>query len=202
MITVGVIGSGPVGRGLATLLDNAGYGVTLGTRHPDAKRLVGLTPRIRVAEFSETARADIVVLSVVHNASEAVANQIRELVAGKLVIDTDNAWIPAHYAAAGLHPGLTEGTWMARILPNSTVARAFSHIDWDLLVPYATGGWAAGYAIDGDAALLTRLVEDIGYVPVRVGSLAESGSVDPGGRFWSRMLTADAMRAELTSVTH
>ena len=105
-------------------------------------------------------------------------------------------------AAAGLHSGLTEGTWMARIVPDSTVARAFSHIDWDLLVPYATGGWAAGYAIDGDSVFLTRLIEDIGYGPVRVGSLAESGSVDPGGRFWSRTLTADAMRAELASLTH
>ncbi len=91
---------------------------------------------------------------------------------------------------------------MASLLPGSSVVRAFSHIDWDLLVTRATnepGVWAVGYASDGDDVdkVVEVMIRDMGYVPVKVGSLAESAPIDPGGVLWPRMLTPDAMRALL-----
>ena len=199
---VGVLGSGPVGRGVATLLARAGYKVTLGTRHPDSLVLVELPITVTIGSFDEAAEADVVFLAVVHSASRALVESLAERLAGKILVDADNEWARWHYAATGLSDSLTEGSWMASLLPGSAVVRAFSHIDWDLLVTRATdepGVWAVGYASDDDHVdrLVETLIRDMGYVPVKVGSLAESAPIDPGGVLWPRMLTPDAMRALL-----
>ena len=199
---IGVLGSGPVGRGVATLLARAGYKVTLGTRHPDALVLLELPVTVTIGTFDEAAEADVVFLAVVHSASRALVESLAEQLAGKILVDADNEWARQHYAATGLSDSLTEGSWMASLLPGSSVVRAFSHIDWDLLVTRATdepGVWAVGYASDGDDVdkVVEVLIRDMGYVPVKVGSLAESAPIDPGGVLWPRMLTPDAMRALL-----
>jgi predicted dinucleotide-binding enzyme len=200
--SIGVLGSGPVGRGVAALLARAGYKVTLGTRHPDALALSELPSTVTIGTFDEAANAGVVFLAVVHSASSELVKSLEKQLIGKILIDADNAWARQHYAATGLSDSLTEGSWMATLLPDSCVVRAFSHIDWDLLVTRATdepGRWAAGYASDGGDVdkVVEVLIWDMGYVPVKVGSLAESASIDPGGVLWPRILTPDAMRALL-----
>jgi predicted dinucleotide-binding enzyme len=200
--TLGVLGSGPVGRGVATLLARASYNVTLGTRHPQAKVLSELPSTVTVGGFDEAANADIVFLAVVHSASRELVKSLEEQLAGKILVDADNAWVREHYAATGLSDSLTEGSWMAGLLPKSSVVRAFSHIDWNLLVTRATNEpakWAAGYASDDGRVdkMVEVLIRDMGYVPVKVGSLADSAPIDPGGLLWPRLLTPDAMRAVL-----
>jgi len=200
--SIGVIGSGPVGRGIATLLARAGYDVTLGTRHPDARALSELPSTVIIGGFTEAARADIVFLAVVHSASRELVKSLESQLAGKVLVDADNAWVRQHYAAAGLSDSFTEGSWMASLLPNTSVVRALSHIDWDLLVARAIeepGKWAVGYASD-NADLdetIEALIGDMGYVPVKVGALAESASIDPGGVLWPSLLTPEAMRSLL-----
>jgi len=200
--TLGVLGSGPVGRGVATLLARAGYNVTLGTGHLQAKVLSELPSTVTVGGFDEAANADIVFLAVVHSASRELVKSLEEQLAGKILVDADNAWVREHYAATGLSDSLTEGSWMAGLLPKSSVVRAFSHIDWNLLVTRATNEpakWAAGYASDDGRVdkMVEVLIRDMGYVPVKVGSLADSAPIDPGGLLWPRLLTPDAMRAVL-----
>jgi predicted dinucleotide-binding enzyme len=200
--SIGILGSGPVGRGLATLLVRSGYRVTLGTRHPDALVLSELPSTVGIGRFDEAAQADIVFLAVVHSASQELVEALEDQLVGKILVDVNNAWVRQHYAATGLSDSLTEGSWMARLLPDSSVVRAFSHIDWDILVARATnepGRWAVGYASDDTDVdnLVEVLIRDMGYVPVKVGSLAESAPIDPGGVLWPRMLSPDAMRALL-----
>lgn len=189
--TVGIVGSGPVGRGLAVLLTTAGYPVVLGTGHPDAPGLAELPPEVVVRSFVEATEADLVVLAVRHGAARTVLTAAGSRLDGKTVVDAMNAWIPEDYRAAGLHEGLTEGTWLSRLLPGSHVARAYSHIDWDKLVPggRALGTWAALYAADDPetSARVAALIRDTGYVPVRIGDLAQSSDIDPGGRLWPGM---------------
>jgi pimeloyl-ACP methyl ester carboxylesterase len=61
--TIGVLGSGPVGRGFATLLSRAGYEVTLGTRHPEAPGLAELPAPVRISGFPEAATRDVVFIA-------------------------------------------------------------------------------------------------------------------------------------------
>jgi predicted dinucleotide-binding enzyme len=197
--SVGIIGSGPVGIGLATLLALADRNVTIGTAHPSKPALRRLNPSVRVASFADAAEAETVVLSVRHGALRAVVADVGLKLAGKVVVDTTNAWIPADRASAKFSPTMTQGQWCARLLPDSQVARAYSHIDWDLLVPRALsepGKWGAGYACDSVDAehVVEQMIRDTGYVPVRVGTLALSADLDVGGAFFSRLLPADHMK--------
>jgi predicted dinucleotide-binding enzyme len=204
LTAVGIIGSGPVGTGIATLLARADYQVTLGTRNPAVKKLPRLPAGVRVGTFEDAASAPVIFIAVVHGAAVNVVVQLKEQLTGKVLIDTMNAWIHADYVAAGLSDQLTEGSWLAGLLPATAVTRAFSHIERDCLVPTATrepGVWAAAYAADDEAAfeMTARLIRDMGYVPVLVGTLAESAPLDTGGILFPRLLLPGDMKALLDS---
>ena len=66
---IGIIGSGPIGQGLATLWAQAGYTVQLGARSPESARRVSVLPSVRVVSFEEAARHKVVVLAVKHSAA-------------------------------------------------------------------------------------------------------------------------------------
>ena len=201
---VGIVGSGPVGTGIATLLARAGYQVTLGTRDPAGKKLPRLPAGVRVSTFDDAASAPVVFIAIVHGAAADVVAWLKDQLAGKVLIDMMNAWIRGDYVAAGLSDQLTEGSWLAGLLPGTAVTRAFSHITLDRIVPAALsepGVWAAGYAADDDSAseMTARLIRDMGYVPVLVGTLAESAPLDVGGILFPCMFTPSDMKALLSS---
>lgn len=200
--TIGVLGSGPMGRGFAALLARAGYEVTLGTCHPEAPELTELPSGVRVSSFPEAAAGDIVFIAVAHAAARDLVTSLAPHLAGKTLISSNNAWIPADYAAAGLSSSLTEGSWMARLLPDTNVARAFSHINQRYLVPKAIaepGKWAVSCATDdvASAATVEDLIRAMGYVPYLLGTLADSAPLDYHGVLSDRLLTPEQMRAAL-----
>jgi predicted dinucleotide-binding enzyme len=200
--TIGVLGSGPMGRGFATLLCHAGYEVTLGTRRPAARELAGLPPGVRVASFGEAAAGEVVFVAVAHAAARSLLTSLARELAGKTLISSNNAWIAADYASAGLSSSLTEGSWMAGFLPDTSVARAFSHIDQGYLVTKATtepGKWAVSFATDdiASAATVEDLIRDMGYVPYLIGTLAQSAPLDYEGELSHRLLTPREMQTVL-----
>ena len=200
--SIGIIGAGPIGRGVCVLLHRAGYRVTVGTQRPDAARRHGLPAAVAIGTAQQAADAEVVIVAVRHPALPALMAMLRGRLAGKVVIDTCSAWILRDYLAAGLSDELTEGCWLARQIPEARVSRAFSHIDYEVLVSRPTeqpGHWAAAYAADDPIAgkITARLLTDVGYVPVRVGALAESAALDVGGVLWPYMFTPDDMVAIL-----
>jgi len=200
--SIGIIGAGPIGRGVCVLLDRAGYQVTVGTRRPEAARRHGLPAAVAIGTAQQAADGDVVIVAVRHPALPALMAMLRRRLADKVVIDTCSAWILRDYLAAGLSDKLTEGCWLARQIPEERVVRAFSHIDYDVLVSRPTeepGQWAAAYAVDDPVAgeITERLLTDVGYVPVRVGGLADSAPLDVGGVLWPYMFTPADMVAIL-----
>ena len=205
--TIGVLGSGPMGRGFATLLSRAGYEVTLGTRRPQAPNLAELPPSVRISSFPEATAGEVVFIAVAHAAARGLLTSLAPGLAGKTLISSNNAWIPADYVAAGLSPSLTEGSWMAGFLPGTSVARAFSHIDQGYLVTKATtepGQWAVSYATDdiASAATVEDLIRDMGYAPYLIGMLAESAPLDYDGVLSHRLLTPQEMQTALNRSGH
>ena len=204
--TVGVLGTGPVGQGLAELLSRADYTVSIGTRDPDSAKLDRLPLSVRRTTFVKAAHADCVFLAVLHSASRDLVTSLALHLTGKLLVDADNAWLPGDALTAGLTGGVTEGSWMARLLPGVRVTRAFSHIDWDKLVPAAThqpDTWAVGYAADDPSAAreLEALIRAMRYVPYRIGNLAQSAPIDVGGVLWPGMFTPAEMHSVLTATS-
>ena len=193
---IGIIGSGPIGQGLATLWAQAGYMVQLGARSPESARRVSVPPSVRVVSFEEAARHKVVVLAVKHSVAEDVIDPLAPLLKGAMVVDVMNAaGIREGQIVSTLPEGRTEGQWMAEMLPDSVVVRAFSHIQEELLVPRAgknPGVWGVGYATDAfeERPRIEDLLEVTGYVPVFVGTLAESSLLDPGGSVFPHLFTA------------
>ena len=193
---IGIIGSGPIGQGLATLWAQAGYMVQLGARSPESARRVSVPPSVRVVSFEEAARHKVAVLAVKHSVAEDVVGPLAPLLKGAMVVDVMNAaGIREGQIVSTLPEGRTEGQWMADMLPDSVVVRAFSHIQEELLVSRAgknPGVWAVGYATDAleERPRIEGLLEVTGYVPVFVGTLAESSLLDPGGSVFPHLFTA------------
>lgn len=193
-ITIGIIGTGPIGRGLAELWHRAGYQVTLGARSATSESAQLASEGIPVTTYDEAASAEIVVLSVPHAASEAVIHRLSERLIDKVVISTTNAaTLNNGQIVSALPLGESEGLRLSRLLPKSRIVRAFSHIQHELLVSRATmtpGLWAVGYATDhAEHTQAELLLSDTGYSPISVGSLNNSAILDPGGAFFPRMLT-------------
>jgi predicted dinucleotide-binding enzyme len=203
--SIGVLGEGPIGVGIGTLLARAGYSVTLGTEDVDATSLHALPSSVQVAGLEIAADCSLAVLAVDHSRAGELVTDLADRLAAKVVIDADNPWLPGAARASQRARSITEGRFMAGLLPHSWIVRAFSHVDWDLLVPSATnepGRWAVAYSADDEqaASIAAELIFDTGYVPIRIGNL-DANELDVGGVLWPGMFTPDQMRAALRSRT-
>lgn len=205
--SIAVLGAGKIGKAVGQLWLRAGHSVCFGARSPDklSPFIEAMGERARARSLEEAAReSEIILLAVPYSAVDELIPSLRPLVSGKIVIDATNpfALSPDGRIVSSLAAGLTAGCHMASILPNSTVVRAFSHIMDELLVRRGTtqpGLWALAIAGDDPKAiqLACRLVRDAGFVPVDIGTLAESSPLDPGGKLFPHMFTEADMRAAL-----
>ena len=133
---VGILGSGDVGRVLATAFLAAGHDVRLGTRHPDQPKLAEWKaksgPRGSVGSFTEAAEfGEIVVLATLGVAApEAIQTAGPLVFDGKVVIDTTN---PLGFGPNGVPhladlPTGSNGELVQRLLPKARVVKAFNII--------------------------------------------------------------------------
>ncbi|MFE0251232.1 NADPH-dependent F420 reductase [Streptomyces sp. NPDC059010] len=200
-----VLGAGNIGRPLGRHWLAAGHTVTFGSRTPErlASFVEPLGERARAATYADAAEAsDVVLLSVPHPALTELLDQVADRLAGKTVIDATS---PVGVSAEGLFvselgAGMTQGSWSAKRLPNSSVARAFGHFPDELLWPRGTRQrhfWGMAVAADDpDALRITEdLVRDAGFVPVHLGGLDESQAMEPGGALFGYFSTAAGLRA-------
>jgi len=189
---IGILGGGLMATGLATLFTDAGHDVVISRRTPRRND----DDPAEVTSFAQAAdHGDIVVLAITHAGVPAVTESLAHRLDGKVVIDITNSVVfKEGRLKSGLPDGISEGEWMANLLPNARVTRAYNHIQDEMLVSRARrqpGIW--GVAVAGDdaqAVEVTReLVGSTGFVPVNVGSLRASLVLDPGGPVFPHMFT-------------
>ena len=135
---VGILGgTGPQGHGLAYRLARAGQQVIIGSRTVERAKAVARDIGFNVAGQSnaETARhSDIVIVTVPWDGHAALLEELRDELAGKLVIDTVNPLGFDSQGAYAIRP--TQGSaaeQAAALLPESRVAAAFHHLSAVLL---------------------------------------------------------------------
>ena len=93
MKTVAILGSGLVGQTLAGGFAKHGWGVVIGTGHPEKKiEWKDATLRnVKVTTYAEAAEAaDLVVVAVKGTVAEGVVHGVASQIAGKVVIDASN----------------------------------------------------------------------------------------------------------------
>lgn len=91
---IGILGSGIVGRVLATAFLKEGHAVTLGTRNAAKEEIIKWQAENAGASVNSfeaaTTDADIVVLAVQGEAAEALISSLKDWLGNKIVIDATN----------------------------------------------------------------------------------------------------------------
>jgi predicted dinucleotide-binding enzyme len=202
-----ILGAGKIGLALATLWARAGHVICLGVRHPEKLSSIQQTlgTNVTVKKVKQAAAEnEIIVLAVPYAAIPELIAEIKTVVSHKIIIDATNPFgiSPEGHVISTLGSNITSGSYMASLLPESKIVRAFSHIMEELLVSRGTkhpGLFAVAIAGDDLKAkeVVALLVKDTGFVPVDIGTLAESAPLDPGGILFPQFFTPADMQLAL-----
>jgi NADPH-dependent F420 reductase len=176
-------GTGSLGSGLARLWAQAGYQVVIGSRSKEkaeavARELGDGTGTVRGDDNRGAARAgDIVVLSVPYSSHDAIVDEIKADVSGKIVVDATVPLVPPKVAVVQLPEAGSPAVVAQRVLgPEARVVSAFHNVGANKF----QGGEKADCDVlvfGDDPAAREQIIELAGVVATRGidgGSLANS----------------------------
>lgn len=188
---VGVIGSGIVGRVLASAFLQEGYQVMLGSRHVSKAEVVkwqSENAKGSTGNFEQTASfADIIVLStggkVTMNAVELAG---KNNFSGKLVIDTTNPIEDAPPVNGVLKFFTTPGKSLMEILqnelPEARFVKAFNSVGNAVMYKPSFNGQIPSMFICGNDAgakkTVTGILEKFGWETEDMGTAASAGVIE------------------------
>ena len=210
-VKIGVIGTGRIGSAIGGLWVKAGHEVMFSDRDPEqVKRAIEglgaeLKPKARAGTVPEAAAfGEAIMIAVPYAALPAVQQQVGAQLRGKVVIDPNNP-VPSRdgeMAVQAREKGAAVST--AALLPGARIVRSFNSWGHALMVREANRPaprMALPVAADDPAALKLgmQLVEDAGFDPVAVSSLAASKAYDLGSSLSGRVLTAAELRKALST---
>lgn len=181
---IGIIGSGAVGRAVATRALAVGIPVILSnSRGPDT--LAGVVAELgsgasagTVAEATDT---DLVIVAIPFIKVPELASELSDW-SGRVVVDATNQFAqyePTYSGRADLGDE-TGSEWVARHLPGATVIKAFNAMYADYIKAdprHHDGRQVLFFAGDDDVvnAEFAEFGEALGFAPVRLGGLREGG---------------------------
>lgn len=186
---IGILGAGRLGEVLARLAANAGYRVVIAGSGDPARVALPVEVVAKGATASTAAdtaeHSDIVILALPLRAYRSIP---AGALAAKLVIDAMNYWWEADGLLDDFTDPLTSSSELVqKYLPMSRVVKAFSHMSFRDLADEARpfgepDRRAIGIAGDhaDDLEIVARIVDDLGFDPVIVGTLAEGVRLEPG----------------------
>ena len=186
---IGIAGAGMIGSTLARLWVDAGHEVRLASRHPDDLQplIARLGERASAGTPADAATfGEVVMLTVPLQAIPDLAADLASLLAGKIVLDTGNAYEKRDGQAAidaAKHPQGSAG-WAAAMFPGSRWVKAFNTVYFKTLASEAhREGDRLGVPLAGNDSeaveTAARLVRDAGLDPVIVGGLARGKEFEP-----------------------
>jgi hypothetical protein len=204
-LKIGIIGTGHIGGTLATLWVGAGHEVLMSSRHPQELQALAhsLGPKAHVGTPAEAARfGEVVLMSVPYGALPQVGRDLKNDLAGKIVLDTGNPYPERDGQMAVEARRKGTGVASAEYLPGVRLVRAFNAINsGDLRSEAHRKGApiAIPLAADDPQALQVaeQLVKDAGFAPVVVGPLAKAREFDVGTPVYTRLMTEPQLKAAL-----
>ena len=183
-------GTGQVGRALALRWANAGYRVTIGSRSADkaaqTAREINATARhdaVVAASYRDAAAAaPIVVLTVPYAAQRSTVEEVRDLLAGKILIDTTVPLVPPKVARVQLPAGGSAVAAIQELLGSAVrVVSAFQNVPALLLLDLAHAVDCDVLVCGDDVAARTaviQLIADIGMRALHAGPIANSAATE------------------------
>jgi NADPH-dependent F420 reductase len=181
---IAIIGAGNVGRALATSFIRAGHQVVLAARDPrHAAEIAATLDRVTAAPSVRTAAqdADLTILAIPFASAADVANEIREVVAGKAVVDVTNR-MSFGPNGVDMDTSTSNAEELAILLPEAHVVKAFNTLfassqSDPILDGVTLDGFVAGDDADAKATVI-ELVGSMGLDPVDVGPLARARQLE------------------------
>ena len=194
-MNIGIIGSGNIGGNAARLFAKAEHDVAISnSRGPESLQdlVAGIGSNARAATVEEAASfGEVVLVAIPFFAYETLpAAQF----AGKIVVDATN-----YYEGRDGQidfGGLTSGELLARHLPDTRLVKAFNTMYYETLATEGRGENRLVLFVAGDddeaKAVVSGLIEEIGFEPVDTGSLRYGGrKQEPGSAIYNEPMTAD-----------
>lgn len=190
--SVGVIGTGNVGRTLAAGFAATGRPVTVGSRTPDKSDLVTWAGEvghpIELAEVAEAAQRDVVILATAWGGAENALRLAGDHLAGRVLIDATN---PLGFDGG---PVLTVGhddsggEQVQRWAPEARVVKAFNTVGFELMVRPDLADGPGTLFIAGDDAdakeVVTAFAADLGWAVHDCGDLRRARYTEPLALIW------------------
>lgn len=192
-ISIGVLGSGDVGRVLARGFSDLGHPVKIGSRDPAKLRewVEASGTRMTTGTFADAARfGDVIVLATLGTATEdAIRLAGIDSFQGKVVIDTTN---PLDFSKGlpALTIGHTDslGEVVQRLLPNARVVKAFNTVGNALMVnPQLPGGPPDMFLCGNDEdakKIVSQICEHFGWGVIDIGGIEGSRYLEPMCLTW------------------
>jgi 8-hydroxy-5-deazaflavin:NADPH oxidoreductase len=182
-VRIGIIGAGMIGSTLAKLWVDAGHEVRVASQHPESLRelVERLGPRASAGTAIDAATfGQVVMLTVPLKAVPDLSHDLTPLVAGKVVLDTGNAYEGRDGEVAkkaSAHPQGSAG-WAAAKFPGALWVKAFNSVYFKTLESEAhRRGDRVGIPLASDVP--AAIVRDAGFDPVIVGALARGKEFEP-----------------------
>jgi 8-hydroxy-5-deazaflavin:NADPH oxidoreductase len=204
-MNIGIIGSGMIGGTVARLFVSAGHQVAMSnSRGPDslASLVESLGSKARAASIGEASSfGEVVLVAIPFGKYLTIPATPLE---GKIIVDAMN-----YYAQRDGRIEFGDSTsteLLSRHLPGSRVVKAFNSLYYGTLAakgqPEARVDDRLAVFVAGDdtgaKAIVSRLIEDIGFAPVDTGSLHDGGLLQQaGGPLYNRPMTAREARTVL-----
>jgi hypothetical protein len=202
---IGIIGAGMIGSTMSRLWADAGHTVLIASRHPEeleplAEKLgrnASVGAPVDAAAFGEA-----VLLTVPLLAIPQLASDLAPSLAGKVVLDTGNAYEKRDGAAAREASQDPQGSagWAARMFPGARWVKAFNTVYFKVLEREAhRNGDRVGIPLASDDPraldIAADLVRDAGFEPVVVGPLARGKEFEPDTPPYNTGMSARDLRA-------
>jgi hypothetical protein len=192
-LNVTIIGSGNMGRGIATRLLSGGHNVTLMDRKLDkakasADQIASSAKngaKVQGVAIGAPIRDEIVILAIPYGATSEVIENLGGQLSGKTVIDITNP-LNATYDGMAVEAGTSAAEEIARELPeNAKVFKVFNTIFAQTLLSGQVDGKKLDVFIAGDdaeaKANITQLVNDGGLRAIDAGPLSRARQLEALG---------------------
>ncbi|WP_269078134.1 NAD(P)-binding domain-containing protein [Streptomyces sp. YIM 121038] len=178
---IGVIGTGNVGRALATAWAAAGHDVVLGSRDPGARKETGAQLGLPLAGVRAAAAGAEVVVNATPGADSValLRASCADVLDGKVLIDVAVGFTVEPHGFVLTHPERSLGEEMQRAFPAARVVKTLSTMDSAAMVaPDALAGESTVFLSGDDPAakaVTAGLLTDLGWPPA---SHLDLGGID------------------------
>jgi len=205
-VKIGVIGAGHIGGTIGGLWIKAGHPVFLSSRHPEELQdlVARLGPLAQAGTVDQAiAFGDVVFIAVPYGALPQIGKDYGKSLAGKIMLDANNAVASRDGAIADEVERNGIGVTSQKYLPGARLVRAFNTLSYTIFEREANRpAPRLAVPIAGDdpeaVQVAAQLVRDAGFDPVEVGKLADATRFQRGAPGYGQNVSAPELRQKLS----